>query len=238
MKVLLVDDDRDLVELLAFALRRAGFEVVPAYDRRTALELLKAQGPDLVVLDVTVPPDSGFDILRDLRRHSQIPVIMVTARDSDDDKVRALEDGADDYVTKPFSHRELVARIRAHLRRYGEETARPAFPQNVLQVGPLSLNVAEHQVTKDGRPLDLTVVEFRLLHYLMINAGTVVTVRNVLRYVWGYHDPGGTDVARVTMYRLRHKVEDRASNPTLIHTVPGVGFILKAEPPTESGEPK
>ena len=229
MKLLVVDDDRDLVDLLAFALGRAGFQVLPAFDATSALRLLKDESPELAVVDVNLGPRDGFELLHELRRQSLIPVIMLTARDSEDDKVKALEMGADDYLTKPFSHRELTARIGALLRRAGQNLPVPLPSNGVLTVGPITLDVTEHAATKDGNPLDLTVTEFRLLHYLMINAGSVVPLRSILRQVWGHNDASGGDVVRVTVYRLRRKLEESASLPRLLHTVPGVGVMLKQE---------
>lgn len=226
MNILLTDDDRDLVDLLSFALSRAGFDVLAAYDAPTALKLVDRA--DFGVLDVNLGSWDGFDLLKEVRRRSQIPIIMLTARDAEDDKVRGLELGADDYLTKPFSHRELVARIRANLRRRGQEWA-PASPtEAVVTVGPLRMNVAEHSVQKNGQPLNLTVTEFRLLQFLMVNAGGVVPTRIVLRQVWGYDDPTGADVVRVTVHRLRRKLGEDPSNPHLLHTLPGVGVMLKA----------
>jgi two-component system response regulator VicR len=232
MKILVVDDDRDHIDLLAFALRRAGLTPVPAYDQPTALELFETQRPDLVVLDINLGVWDGLDLLKELRRRSQVPVLMLTGRDAEDDKVRGLELGADDYLTKPFSHRELVARIHVQLRRRGQERAwsPPTATKSQLQVGPLRLNLAEHSATKEGQLLSLTVTEFRLLHYLMLNAGSVVPTHALLKQVWGYADPGGSDVVRVTVHRLRRKLEDDPTNPRLLHTVPGVGVMLKSGP--------
>ena len=231
MKVLLVDDDPDLIELLTFALSRAGFGVVAAYDAPTALRRIEQERPDLAVLDVNLGAWSGFDLLKDLRKRTRIPVIMLTALASEEDKIQGLELGADDYLTKPFSHRELIARIRANLRRSELDAATPAAPAATrLEVGPLTLNLAEHTAAKDGQPIDLTVTEFRLLQCLMANAGTVVPTRSLLKQVWGYDDPSGADVVRVTMHRLRRKLEDDPSRPQLLRTVTGVGFLLKADP--------
>ena len=230
MNILYADDDRELVDLVGFALRRAGFNVLPAHDAPSALKLLAEEHPDLAVLDVNLGVWNGFDLLRDLRRQSEIPVIMLTGRSSEPDKVRGLELGADDYVTKPFSHRELIARIRANLRRQGQEWSTPVAAQTNLRVGPLTLNLAEHALAKHDQPIDLTVTEFRLLHYLMLNAGSVVPTRAILKQVWGYEDPSGTDVVRVAVHRLRRKLEDDPTAPRLLQTVPGVGILLKAEP--------
>jgi len=230
-RILLVDDDEELVDVLSFALRRAGFTVLAAFSLKQGLETAAKERPDLVLLDLNLGSADGFDLLAAIRRGSDVPVILLTGRDAEDDKVRGLELGADDYVTKPFSHRELVARIRAHLRRHGIEGPAARGPAGgVLRVGPLAMNVAEHSATKEGRPLDLTVTEFRLLHYLMVNAGTVVPNRVLLKQVWGYDTSGGTDVVRVTVYRLRRKLEERPDEPRLLHSVPGVGVMLKGEP--------
>ena len=229
MKVLLVDDDRALLELLAFALNRAGLDTLLAYDVETAVRLLDER-PQLAVLDVNLGRDSGFDLLRRIRQRSTMPVLMLSGRDAEDDKVRGLELGADDYVTKPFSHRELLARIRAGLRRADQEWSPPAPTARTLRAGAIELDLAEHTATNDGVPVELTVTEFRLLRYLMTNAGAVVPTRVLLRQVWGYDDPVGTDVVRVAVHRLRRKLEQDPADPALIQTVAGVGVILKTKP--------
>ncbi|MDQ6671610.1 MAG: response regulator transcription factor [Chloroflexota bacterium] len=228
VRILLVDDDRELIDLLAFALKRAGFDPIAAYDAVTALRIFDERQPDLVVLDINLGAASGLEVLKDLRRRSQLPVIMLTALDSEEDKVRGLEAGADDYLTKPFSHRELIARIRAQLRRSGQEWPPRRAPETRLQVGSITLDLAEHSVTKSGQPVSLTVTEFRLLHCLMTNAGSVVPTGRLLQQVWGYNDPGGSDVVRVTVHRLRRKLEQEPARPQLLHTIPGVGVRLKA----------
>jgi DNA-binding response OmpR family regulator len=228
VRILLVDDDRELIDLLAFALKRAGLEPIGAHDAVTALRLFDEREPDLVVLDINLGASSGLEVLRDLRRRSALPVIMLTALDSEEDKVRGLEAGADDYLTKPFSHRELIARIRAQLRRSGQEWPVRRAPETRLQVGGITLDLAEHSVTKAGQPVSLTVTEFRLLHCLMTNAGAVVPTGTLLKQVWGYNDPGGSDVVRVTVHRLRRKLEDDPARPQLLHTIPGVGVRLNA----------
>jgi two-component system response regulator VicR len=212
MRILLVDD-----------------EPIPAYDAVSARQLFEDKQPDLVVLDINLGAASGLEVLKDLRRRSQLPVIMLTALDSEEDKVRGLEAGADDYLTKPFSHRELVARIRAQLRRSGQEGPVHREPETRLEVGSLVLDTAAHTVTRSGQNISLTVTEFRLLHCLMTNAGTVVTTSALLKQVWGYHDPSGSDVVRVTVHRLRRKLEPDASRPSLLHTIAGVGVMLKAD---------
>jgi DNA-binding response OmpR family regulator len=236
VRILLVDDDRELIDLLAFALKRAGLEPIGAHDAATALRLFDERKPDLVVLDINLGAASGLDVLRDLRRRSQLPVIMLTALDSEEDKVRGLEAGADDYLTKPFSHRELIARIRAQLRRSGQEWPVRRAPETRLEVGSITLDLAEHSVTKSGQALSLTVTEFRLLHCLMTNAGTVVPTSTILKQVWGYNDPSGSDVVRVTVHRLRRKLEQDPARPQLLHTIPGVGVRLKSDEAVLSSE--
>jgi DNA-binding response OmpR family regulator len=228
MKLLIVDDDRDLVDLLAFSLERAGFETVAAHDAPSAIGLIKAEHPDLIVLDINLGAWSGLDLLQDLRKTSQIPVVLLTARGREEDKVAGLDLGADDYVTKPFSRRELAARIRAVLRRHGQEPPDASSPVETLQIGSLTLKLAEHAAFLDDEPLNLTVTEFRLLSCLASRAGTVVPTAVILKNVWGYEYPGGSDTVRVAIYRLRRKIESDPAKPRFIQTVTGVGFILKA----------
>src|SRR5438105_8092996 len=160
MRILLVDDDRELIDLLAFALRRAGLEPIAAHDGAAALRLFEERSPDLVVLDINLAASSGLHVLRELRRDAPtLPVIMLTALDSEEDKVRGLEAGADDYLTKPFSHRELIARIRAQLRRSGQEISAGRAPETRFEVGSVTLDLAEHSVRKSGEPVSLTVTE-------------------------------------------------------------------------------
>jgi DNA-binding response OmpR family regulator len=234
VRILLVDDDRELIDLLAFALKRAGLEPIGAHDASSAMRLFDERHPDLVVLDINLGASSGLEVLKDVRRRAALPVIMLTALDSEEDKVRGLEAGADDYLTKPFSHRELIARIRAQLRRSGQEGPAWRTPETRLQVGPITLDLAEHAVTKSGQQVSLTVTEFRLLHCLMINAGTVVSTNTLLKQVWGYQDPSGSDVVRVTVHRLRRKLEQDPARPRLLHTIPGVGVLLKSDPASEA----
>jgi two-component system response regulator RegX3 len=235
VRVLLVDDDRELIELLAFALRRGGLEPVGVYDGPSALRQFEGHEPDLVVLDISLGASSGLAVLRQIRLRSSVPVIMLTAFDSEEDKVRGLEAGADDYLTKPFSHRELIARIRAQLRRSGREWAPPQPPATEWQVGPITLNLATHSVMQAGEPVNLTVTEFRLLHCLMQNAGRVVSTAELLKQVWGDHDSRSSDVVRVTVLRLRRKLEQDPSKPQLLHTIPGVGVLLRADIEAEPG---
>ena len=228
MKLLLVDDDLELTDLLTFAFGRGGFDVLSAHDAPTALRLLREHAPDVAVIDVNLGGTSGFDLLEALRRESKIPVVMLTARDAEGDKVLGLDLGADDYVTKPFSHRELLARVRAQLRRHGggpEETV--AAPSEVT-VGPLTVYLREHRAEVDGQPVNLSVTEFRLLSYLAQHTGSVVPVKDLLQHVWGASDVGSGELVRVAVHRLRRKLGEDAAYPRLLHTVAGVGVMLKA----------
>src|SRR5215216_3271112 len=188
MNILLVDGHYDLVEVLSYALRRAGFMTFAATDPNSALKILKEKRPDLAILEVDLGSWNGFDLLTAIRRLSDIPIIMLTERNTEDDRIQGLDLGADDYVTKPFSHRELLGRIRAHLRR---RIASPQEPSSaVLQAGSISFNVAEHTATHDGQRVDLTANEFRLLHYLAVNAGHVVSTEVILKEIWGQNECG------------------------------------------------
>jgi DNA-binding response OmpR family regulator len=224
-KILLVSDDRVLVGLLARALRRAGLDPLAAYDAPTAEQVFGDKHPDLVVLDAHLGATGGLEVLESLRARGTVPVIMLT-----EVRVRGLGLmlGADDSLTKPFSHRALIARVQARLRRAGRRPpARPA-PRSRLEVAPIVLDVATRSVFKRGQPVSLTVAEFRLLHALMRHAGTTVPTEALFEQVWGYHSlDGGTDLVRATVHRLQRKLEDDPGQPTLLHTILGVGVLLR-----------
>jgi DNA-binding response OmpR family regulator len=226
VKILLVDDDRELLELLSFVVRRAGLRPYVAHDGASALKLLGDVQPDLVVLDVRLGDTNGLDVLKHLRRDHALPVIMLSALDTEDDKVSALDLGADDYVTKPFAFRELVARIRACLRR-PPPGAPASLPEYRLRVGSIGLNPLDHTATLDDLPLSLTVTEFRLLRLLMRHPGRVVPHGVLLKQVWDYDDPTDTDVVRATVYRLRRKLGEASDGTPRLRTVPGVGVLLE-----------
>jgi two-component system response regulator RegX3 len=231
MNVLVVEDDAELVALLSFMLAREGFTVVSATDLATALTLIEEAQPVLALIDINLGAWNGLDLLRALRRRGRLPVILLSGRSGEDDKVQGLELGADDYITKPFGHRELVARIRAVLRRAGHDDPTTAAAARELVCGPLRMSVREHTVTFEGSPIRLAVREFQLLHYLLSHAGVVVTTAELLRHVWGHSDLLGGDHVRVAIHRLRGKLDDDAAEPRLIHTIPGVGFMLRWDPP-------
>jgi DNA-binding response OmpR family regulator len=221
MKVLLVDDDPTLSEVTAFALRRADFLVLTAHDGEQALQTWAAEQPDLVILDIQLPGLDGLEVCRQVRAASAVPIIMLTVRNSDDDVVRGLELGADDYIAKPFSPRQLIARARAILRR---TSAAPR--QDRLEVAGLALDTALQQVQTPEGPVRLTPLEFRLLHYLMVNRGQVVPTDAILNHVWGYADSGDRPLLKQLVYRLRQKLEAPAADRQLIVTIPGVGYTI------------
>ena len=223
MKILLVDDDQSLLELLSFLVQRAEFRPIVATNGSSALQLLEDRSPDMLLLDIGLGDDDGLQVLETIRRFSDVPIIMVSARDSEDDIERALELGADDYVTKPFGFRELVARIRAVLRRKGHP--RPVQPVDFwMRVGLLALNPREHKATLDGLPVALTPTEFRLLQVLVENADSVVPYRLLQKQVWGYNDPTATELVRAAV--LRRKLVDIRGQP-VIGTISGVGVVLR-----------
>jgi len=224
--ILIVEDDRELVELLHFTLRRASFNTLAACDLSAARALLASERPDLVLLDINLGAEDGLELLAEIRRASLLRVILLTGRDREGDKVRGLEAGADDYITKPFSHRELTARIRARLRYRG--AAPLASEPPVLQAGPVLLNLAEHSASLEGQELQLTLTEFRLLYCLLARANRVVPLAEVLWHVWGYDDPDGADMVRMAVSRLRRKLGETAEKPRLLHTIPRVGFLFRA----------
>jgi DNA-binding response OmpR family regulator len=234
-KILLVDDDEGLLDMLSFLVQREGFRPIRASNGSSALELLDEERPDLLVLDIRLGDDNGLEVLQAVRRSSQVPVVLLSALDAEDDVERGLELGADDYITKPFALRELVARIRAVLRRTSD--AAPTEPiDQWLRVGSLALNPLDHTAMLDGLPLALTRTEFRLLQLLMENADSVVPQRVLLKEIWGYDDPDASDVVRAAMYRLRRKLVEGSGQP-VIRTVPGVGVVLQRSPDEAMPQP-
>ncbi|WP_017613093.1 response regulator transcription factor [Nocardiopsis salina] len=226
-RVLVVEDEESYSDALSYMLRKEGFEVAVAPTGNVALETFDRTGADLVLLDLMLPGLSGTEVCRTLRQKSNVPVIMLTAKDSEIDKVVGLELGADDYVTKPFSSRELVARIRAVLRRRGEEEA--PLPA-ALEAGPVRMDVERHVVTVRGDNVTLPLKEFELLEVLLRNAGRVLTRMQLIDRVWGADYVGDTKTLDVHVKRLRAKIEEDPSHPRYIVTVRGLGY--KFEPVT------
>lgn len=223
-KILVVDDEATIVEFVRINLEKAGFQVVSAADGETALALAAAEHPDLIVLDVMLPGRDGFEVCRELRRTTSTPIIMLTARDEDIDKILGLELGADDYMTKPFNPRELVARIKAILRRVDRSGKNDG---HVIVRGRLQLDLDRHQVTAGGRVVDLTPKEFELLELFMKNPGRVFSREMLLEQLWGYDFFGDSKTVDVHIRRLREKVEEDPSSPTHILTVWGVGYKFR-----------
>lgn len=222
MKALIVDDDRVLADVVAFALRREGFQVIQAYDGSTALERWHEEQPDLIVLDINLPKIDGFTVCQQIRQTSDTPIIMLTVRGEDDDVVQGLELGADDYIAKPFSPRQLVARAHAVMRRAGQSSI-PA----PLQVGDLYLSINRREVcVNQGDPIPLTPLEGKLLTYLLTNPGLVLSADAIIDHVWG---PRGADrdMLRQLVRRLRSKIEPDPANPIYLKTVPGLGYGLE-----------
>ena len=225
-RVLVVEDEESFSDALSYMLRKEGFEVSVAATGTSALTQFDRTGADIVLLDLMLPEMSGTEVCRQLRQRSAVPIIMVTARDSEIDKVVGLEIGADDYVTKPYSPRELVARIRAVLRRQTSDAAEISAP--TLAAGPVRMDVERHVVTVDGDSVQLPLKEFELLELLLRNAGRVLTRGQLIDRVWGADYVGDTKTLDVHVKRLRSKVEPEPSTPRYIVTVRGLGY--KFEP--------
>ena len=226
MKLLVVDDDRDLVELLDYALRREGYDVVRAYDGETAVEAVGRERPDLVVLDINLPKLTGFVVLERIRHVDEhVSVLLLSARQDESDILRGLQLGADDYITKPFRPKELVARVKAILRRSVRTRGRPA--PVVYRTGDLVLDEATHEVTTADVPVHLSPTEFKLLRHFMANPGRVLTQEEILEGVWGYDADVGGDLVKLNVSRLRRKLTQDGKPRDVIQTVPGVGYLFR-----------
>ncbi|TDV46958.1 response regulator transcription factor [Actinophytocola oryzae] len=226
-RVLIVEDEESFADPLAFLLRKEGFTAAVASTGQQALEEFDRNGADIVLLDLMLPGMSGTDVCKALRQRSTVPVIMVTARDSEIDKVVGLEIGADDYVTKPYSARELIARVRAVLRRGGESGDGELLPQ-VLAAGPVRMDVERHVVTVDGTEIPLPLKEFDLLEYLLRNVGRVLTRGQLIDRVWGADYVGDTKTLDVHVKRLRSKIEPDPASPRHLVTVRGLGYKFES----------
>lgn len=226
--ILIVEDEENLSDPLAFLLGKEGFETKIAADGPTALQIFDAEEIDLVLLDLMLPGMSGTEVCRKLRAESSVPIIMVTARDSEIDKVVGLELGADDYVTKPYSTRELVARIRAVLRRGPEAESTEEADDQLLKGGRVVMDIDRHTVLVDGQPVPMPLKEFDLLEYLMRNAGRVLTRGQLIDRIWGADYVGDTKTLDVHVKRLRSKIEAEPKRPTQLVTVRGLGYKFEA----------
>ncbi|BFH71659.1 MAG: response regulator YycF [Paenibacillus dendritiformis] len=234
-KILVVDDEQPIADILKFNLEKEGYEVICAFDGGAAVELALSEKPDLILLDLMLPVKDGMDVCREIRQHLHMPIIMLTAKDTELDKVLGLEMGADDYVTKPFSTREMLARVKAHLRRQNKASAQAASDgQNAdngekhgLRLHELLIDTDMYVVYKNKEMLDLTHREYELLHYLVRNAGKVMTREHLLQAVWGYEYFGDVRTVDVTIRRLREKIEDDPSKPEYIITRRGLGYMMR-----------
>ena len=225
MNILVVDDEKLLVKGIIFNLEHEGYDADGCYDGEDAVRLVRDGRYDLVILDLMMPKIDGLEACRRIREFSSVPIIMLTARGEDTDKLIGFEYGADDYITKPFNIMELKARIRAILRRMGTQNQRE--PTETMQLGHIRLNVAERSAFSDGRPIDLTAKEFDLMELLMRNPGRVYTREGLLNIVWGYEYPGDIRTVDVHVRRLREKLEKNPARPEYLLTKWGVGYYCK-----------
>jgi two-component system, OmpR family, response regulator RegX3 len=228
VSVLLIEDEESFIEGLVVGLTREGFLVTVARDGVEGLELLEKVAPDLILLDLWLPRKSGIDVCREIRGHSRVPIIMVTARSGEVDSVLGLELGADDYVIKPFRLRELVARMRAVLRRTANAGQADLALDDLVEVGELALDPVRHEVHLRGAPVSLPLKEFELLQLLMINVGRVLNRDTIIDRIWGHNYVGDTKTLDVHIKRLRTKVEDDPSRPARITTIRGLGYKFEA----------
>lgn len=227
-KILVVDDEKPISDIIKFNLTKEGFEVETAYDGEEALERVEEYNPDLMILDLMLPKKDGLEVAREVRKTHDMPIIMVTAKDTEIDKVLGLEMGADDYVTKPFSNRELVARVKANLRRRDlSQKANEDDENKNITIGNLVIMPEAYIVEKNGEKIELTHREFELLHYLAQHMDQVMTREHLLQTVWGYDYFGDVRTVDVTVRRLREKIEDNPSSPTILVTRRGVGYYVK-----------
>ncbi|MCZ6679380.1 MAG: response regulator transcription factor [Candidatus Poribacteria bacterium] len=228
-KILVVDDEEDIVDLIADYLMGEGYSVVKAYDGAEALDQMRRESPDLILLDVMLPGVDGFEVCRQMRAESSVPILMVTAKDSDVDKIVGLEIGADDYIPKPFNPRELIARVKAILRRAYRQDYQAESQTTPLKYNDLAIDITRRKVTIRDRALDLTMKEFDLLLFLMQSPGRVYSRDGLLDYVWGQDRFVGARTVDVHIRRLREQIEKDPSQPEYIKTVWGVGYKFTDE---------
>jgi len=227
-KILVIEDETSISDIIRFNLNKEGYDVLTAYDGREGLEKALSAAPDLILLDIMLPYLDGFEVCRRVREKSSVPIIMLTAKEEEVDKVLGLELGADDYITKPFGMRELIARIKSNIRRIDMTNAGGSEPAADVQVfGSLELDLNRYEVRKNGTPLDLTLREFELLKYLAEREGRVFSREQLLTEVWGYEYYGDIRTVDVTVRRLREKLEDDSSDPKFILTKRGIGYYFQ-----------
>jgi two-component system, OmpR family, response regulator len=227
IKILIVEDDLTLLNMLEYNLAKEGYQVVKASDGVQGLESARENKPDFIILDIMLPKMSGFEVCRILRKEISVPILMLTARDDEIDKVVGLDLGADDYMTKPFKMRELLARIRAIIRRITSADQPSEVVESLLKLGNIEIDISRHRVKFKGSELNLTLKEFDLLAFLMKNKGIVFNREQLLEKVWGYDYPGDTRTVDVHIQWLRSKIEDNPKEPQRLVTVRGVGYKLE-----------
>lgn len=225
--ILIIEDEQPIIDILSFNLEKEGYIVYQALDGAEGLELALSKNPDLILLDVMLPKLDGFEVCKRVREKLSVPIVMLTAREEEVDKVLGLELGADDYMTKPFSVRELTARVKAHLRRTSIDKSEASKDNNDMIIsGGLSINVERYEVKKSGRTVEITLREFELLKFLATQPDKIFSRESLLENVWGYEYYGDVRTVDVTVRRLREKVEDDPSNPKHIVTKRGVGYYF------------
>ncbi len=225
--ILIVDDEKPIVDILKFNLQKEGFDTIEAYDGATGLQLAMEKNPDLILLDVMLPQMDGFTVCKEIRVKSQVPIILLTAREEEVDKVLGLELGADDYITKPYSVRELLARIKANLRR--TKKTQPVVTtdnSDLLTFGRLTIDTERFEVQKDGKPVEITVREFELLKFLASQPDKIFSREKLLEKVWKYEYYGDLRTVDVTVRRLREKLEDNPGEPDFVVTKRGIGYYF------------
>ncbi len=227
-KILVTEDDRNLQETIRYNLVQEGYKVSVAADGAEALEIARREKPDLIILDIMLPKIDGFEVCRILRKEMNVPIIMLTARSGETDKITGLDTGADDYMTKPFSIRELLARVRAMLRREKITGAGDREDKPIITLGNISIDLNRHRITLNGTPLELTAKEYDLLSFLVQNKGYVFNREQLLEKVWGYDFAGDTRTVDVHIRWLRQKIESDPANPKYLITVRGTGYKIEA----------
>lgn len=238
-RILIVDDEKPIIDILDYNLKKEGYETIEANDGKTAIEIAFEQKPDLVLLDLMLPKVDGLTVCKKIRNSLNIPIIMISARTEEIDKILGLELGADDYITKPFSVRELVARVKANLRKaeinsvnsiqkFDESLPRKEEKDKTIEIGEIFINLDKFEVKVRNKPIDLTLREFEVLKYLANQPGQVVTRETLLEKVWGYEYYGDIRTVDVTVRRIREKIEKDTSNPKILITKRSVGYYIAA----------
>lgn len=228
MAILVVEDEQELSDILVYVLRRAGYDVKCAFDGMSALKAWRNEDPSLVLLDINLPRMDGWEVCRQIRAHSTVPIVMLTGQKKDEEIVRGLNIGADDYITKPFSPAQLVARVESVLRR--ANASDQGAMARVLRVGEVELDLQMHSVTLPTGQVRLTNLEFRLLHALSLRDGSVVMHRDLIQRVWGYYGLGDGRMLKSHIRNLRRKIEEDPAKPRYLHTIPGVGYRFTSTP--------